>query len=290
MREKFGFTLVEILVTLVIIGVLMAILFPAINATREAARRAQCLSNMRQIGLAVHNFHDARDQLPYAAYWTQFMGHSAFLAVLPYVEEDTLRSDYNIRQYYTGPDNLQVIETRIPMFLCPSMKLPRDVPEPEPACGEKGAPGSYAVCIGSNDAWSGPHNGAIVRDSDGTLSLRDIRDGTSRTLMIGELDYGLRNYTWSICSKAGQPRGGLARWGVGYPGVSIASTKGLFNAQEMINGFDEYQTFRSDHPGGVNFVMVDGSARFIDELIDAAVLDALATRKGNEVTSASDWE
>ncbi len=162
--------------------------------------------------------------------------------------------------------------------------MPRDVPDPEPSCDEDGAPGSYAVCAGTNNAWSGPHDGAVVFAKSGTVSFSGIRDGLTNTILAGELDYGISNYMWGACHM-GEPRWGASRWGVGYPGVSVATTFGVYNSDRLIAGLAEYQTFRSDHPGGANFVFVGGSARFIGEFVDAKVLDALATRSGGEAVA-----
>ncbi|NOX57082.1 MAG: DUF1559 domain-containing protein, partial [Planctomycetes bacterium] len=173
------------------------------------------------------------------------------------------------------------VSTRIEPYLCPTMVLPR--PVPEESCGEpKRAPGSYAVCAGTVNPWRERHDGAIVRQLDGITRFRDITDGTSQTLMVGEFDYGLKNYTWRRGPCAGRLRWGAAAWAVGYPGLSIGTTRGVFNSDRLINGYDEFYTFRSDHPGGVNFTLVDGSVRFISEKIDANLLDALATRQGGE--------
>jgi prepilin-type processing-associated H-X9-DG protein len=177
------------------------------------------------------------------------------------------------------------------------MHLPREVPDPDPMCGEVGAPGSYAVSTGSTISFAPnhpivmmpPHNGAIVHPKYGATTIAKISaaDGTATTLLVGEMNYGLGNYFWSTCKPAGTLKGGETRWAVGYPGVTWASAAGALNStaqQTLQYGFfyEEYEAFRSDHPGGANFAFVDGSVRFVDEGIDKAVYRALATRDGGE--------
>lgn len=284
-----GFSLVELLAVIAIVGVLAALLLPVVQAAREAARRSQCLSNQRQIVLAFHQHHDALGEFPHATeYGTTYL--SAFTAVLPYLEESARYAQYDRRFPYRSPINLRVIDQLVPIYRCPSMDLPRTVPDSDPVCDEYGAPGSYAVSTGTENPWTGPHNGAIIFAPVGASSvnavsstrMKTITDGTSHTLMLGELDYGLENYQWGPC-KNRTTRWGLARWGGGYPGVSIGATSGQFNSDRLISGFSELVTYRSDHPGGAHFAMVDGAVRFIRNDIADSVLDALATRDGGEV-------
>ena len=285
-----GFSLLELLAVIEIVVILAALLLPAVQAAREAARRSDCLSNLRQIGLAFHQHHDAVSAFPHATeYGTTYL--SAFTAVLPYVEESARYAQYERGLPYRSATNLRVIEQAVPIYRCPSMDLPRTVPDSDPACDEYGAPGSYAVSTGTENPWTGPHNGAIIFAPVGASSvnmvsatrMKSITDGTSQTLLLGEFDYGLQNYQWGAC-KDRAVRWGLARWGGGYPGVSIGATSGQFNSDRLISGFSELVTYRSDHPGGAHFAMVDGAARFIADDVDASALDSLATRDGGEAT------
>jgi len=287
-----GFSLVELLAVIAIVGILVALLLPAVQAARENARRGQCLSNQRQIALAFHQHHDAAGAFPHATeYGTTYL--SAFTVVLPYLEESARYKQYDRSSPYRDPSNLRVIEQAVSIYRCPSMDIPRTVPDPDPACDEYGAPGSYAVSTGTENPWTGPHNGAIIFAPVGASSvnavsstrMKTITDGTSLTLLLGELDYGLENYHWGPCNNR-SVRWGLSRWGGGYPGVSIGATSGQFNSDRLISGFAELVTYRSDHPGGAHFALVDGSARFIADDIDESTLDGLATRDGGEVISA----
>jgi len=279
-RLRRGFTLIELLVVIAIIAILIALLLPAVQSAREAARRSSCKNNLKQIGLAIHNYHDTYGALPMATHWRGTF-YSAFTAILPHLEQNPLFQDYDPNVRYS--ENRDTVSRKVETYLCPTMTFPRTVPAEN--CGEFLAPASYAVNAGSENAWGPVHNGAIIGHDKGTTRLRDIRDGTSSTLMVGELDYGLENYTFTSGPCQGQLRGGVPAWGIGYPGFSIATTVGVYNSNRLITGFDEFQTFRSDHPGGANFCLVDGSVRFISENIDADLLDALATREGGEVIS-----
>ncbi len=281
-RRRGAFTLIELLVVIAIIGILFGLLLPAVQATRESGRRTSCQNNLRQLALAMHLHHNAQGHLPFASQWrTTF--HSAFNYVLPYLEQTSLHSRLDFSQsVFRGPNNLLIKET-LPVMLCPSMDLPRLVPDPSYGKTYEGAPASYAVCVGSENPWRGPQNGAFVfSTSRFPTTLARFQDGTSQTILLGEMDYGLKNYFFPGTNDL---RGGVVQWGIGYPGFSIGTTKGVFNAQALVSGYDEFHTFRSDHPQGVNMAFADGSVRMLPTDTDAALLDALATRNGGETVS-----
>lgn len=285
-NDDSGFSLVELLVVIAIIGILMALLLPAVQSAREGARRSQCASNLRQVGLAMHQYHDANGELPSAThYGTTFF--SAFTAVLPFVEDAALFNGYDPALPYralptSSSSNRKVIEQSVPIYLCPSMNLPRSVPDADPACDEYGAPSSYAVSTGTENPWLGPHNGAFIFSRTGVVGFKAFSDGLSQTLLVGELNYGLENYNWGAC-QARSTRWGATRWGAGYPGVSLATTWGKFNSDRLVSGFQEFVTFRGDHPGGAQFTLGDGSVHFLVDAVDEALIDSLATREGGEV-------
>jgi prepilin-type processing-associated H-X9-DG protein len=284
-------------------GVRVAVLLPAIQAAREGSRNASCKNNLRQIALAVHHYHDVAKRLPparlnYSA--TAFIEPGPFFVVLPYLEERSTAELYDVRSgYQSSAGNASVSNTRLAIYLCPTMNLPREVPDPNPDCDETGAPGSYAACTGSTLSFAPnlpsalnptPHNGAIIHPKYGPTTIDRISnaDGTSQTLLLGEMNYGLKNYFWSgSCKPANTVRWGVTRWALGYPGVTWGSTLIGLNHDTIetyvSGGFPaEYEAFRSDHTGGVNFSFVDGSVRFITDSIDLATLQALATRDGHE--------
>lgn len=288
-----GFTLVELLVTIVIIGILIALLLPAVQAARESARRTQCANQLRQIGLALHSYEQTQRCLPPAGRGNE----SAFLLALPFLEQTTLHEKYDFSAGWSviTPANREVIKFDVSTYRCPSMFLARQVPETNVACSqESGAAGSYALSTGTNNPWplDAVYNGAFTKPPfKSNIHRISNRDGSSHTLMVGELDFGLRNFLFLGClEKYGQLRGGTTVWGTGYPGYSWASTFGVYNSEKVVVPGTNYEwaTFRSDHPGGCNFVFVDGSTRFVPTTVDAAVLDAMATREGNEALAWND--
>jgi prepilin-type processing-associated H-X9-DG protein len=276
--------------------VLAAILLPAVQAARESARATSCRNNLKQIATAILLYHDSASRLPAARMERSggVTGTSTFFMILPYLEEQASVDQFDKTQIYSGAANVRIANTIMPVFLCPSMVLPRDVPDPDPACGEQGAPGSYAVSTGSTNSFAPnhpvfnlpPHDGAIIHPKYGPVTLAKVVDGTSRTLLVGEMDYGLVNLSWG-CKPPGTSRWGQTRWAAAYPGVTWGSALAPINSERIATltaGIfpDEAEAFRSDHSGGVHFAFVDGSVRFLNEDIDLTIYRALATRDGSE--------
>jgi prepilin-type N-terminal cleavage/methylation domain-containing protein/prepilin-type processing-associated H-X9-DG protein len=282
-----GFTLVELLVVIAIIGVLVALLLPAVQAAREAARRMQCKNSLRQIGIAMHNHHDTFGALPPANSPT--FG-SSFTLILPFIEQDNIRSVYDPSLSPTVAPNNTVTKLPIKILLCPSMAPP---PAPPEAYSTHYA--SYAACIGTTNAWgSPPDDGVIVRTNatgnpvavDQAKRLADITDGTSNTFLVGEMGYQLKDYTFTSGAYAGSPRGGNTAWAFGYASYSFGSTRIPMNTiKPPTSSTDRLSAFRSDHPGGCNFLLSDGSVHFIADSIQLDTYHQLATRAGGEVVS-----
>ncbi len=277
-----AFTLVELLVVIAIIGILIALLLPAVQAARSAARRASCTNNLKQIGMALHNYHDTYRVFPAGSLPSLVSG---FTAILPYIEQGNTYDLYDFGLHYSNPHNKQVVNQVVATYLCPSMTLPREVPNVP--CDETGAPSSYLLSEGTDD---------YMKTSDGMFPLvwpasdynsrprrfADVTDGTSNTIACGETTYHMDDYLYSAhtcAALSGQCRWGTARWGVGYPKVSLGTTLKPFNLHKSAgNG-----GFQSMHPGGVNFVLGDGSVRFLAETIELDTFNALATIGGGEV-------
>lgn len=291
-----AFTLVELLVVIAIIGILVAMLLPAIQAAREAARRCSCINNLRQIGIATLNYHDQFGHLPPPkAGSTNFneLGGTLML-LLPYVEEASLYSQIDVTKTVNDPVNVPLTSTRLEIYMCPSMSLPRAVPDVN--CNEKLGPGSYMISSRSEYFKFGSLDGAFANPkADGSYSLgfKHITDGSSKTLLMGEANYGLQAMKWTDCpGQIGTPKWGDQKWAEGYWFLSWGHMSGekpeLYNNRNIfIKSYSE-RTFRSDHSGGVQFVMLDGSVRFLPDESDPSVRTALVTRAGGELGTSFD--
>ena len=305
-RPLHGFTLVELLVVIAIVGILIALLLPAIQAARECSRRAACTNNLRQIGIAVQNYHDAMRHLPppnavmpgMELPNDPFYGVtiSTFGLLLPYLEDSNRYSQLDLKKPVNDPHNAEIVSNPIDVYMCPSMRLPRAVPET--VCGEQLGPGSYIISTRSHyTKWI--LDGAFVAPSgtklpggtfvmnDYSLSIKNITDGTSKTFLIGEINYGHHQCTWEDCNQLnGTSRWGDFYWAHGYRtegwGHMGANYPTLFNNSRIYSPPDSRRVFRSDHPGGVQFVFLDASVHFISDDSSPDVRSALVTRAGGE--------
>jgi prepilin-type N-terminal cleavage/methylation domain-containing protein len=216
-REK-GFTLVELLVVIAIIGILVGLLLPAVQAAREAARRMQCSNNLKQIGLALHNYNDVYKKFPSGQYycrrdivcnnqratWLQGWGWSA--SILPFIEQGNISNALNYGLNMYDPVNVPIIQTPVGIFQCPSdgTRKPVQAPSNSATAPERIATSNYCGNGGSFSNSFVSHvetgsgytpdwaNGIMRRDSD--HSFRDITDGTSNTILVGEVRHW--NFTW----------------------------------------------------------------------------------------------
>jgi prepilin-type N-terminal cleavage/methylation domain-containing protein/prepilin-type processing-associated H-X9-DG protein len=291
-----GFTLVELLVVIAIIGMLVGLLLPAVQAAREAARRMSCQNHLKQIGLAVHHYHDTFKQFPTVNANNTLTGGSLFVAILPMIEKGSEFRQYDFGLPNNHPINQAVTGQSIPFFLCPSSSPRR----PVPGCDADGgrAAGNYAASIGTRDydpywaftARPRPSlNGAIVYSdtTDQRTGFRDFTDGTSQTLMIGETAYNLPDYLFSSGNCAGTSRFSFTYWSNPFPGSTGITTQYAFNPQDKrddgVFNANWVRSFRSDHPGGLQFGFADGSVHFLSGHTDAVIVDAISTRNGTEV-------
>ncbi|MDA0836048.1 MAG: DUF1559 domain-containing protein, partial [Planctomycetota bacterium] len=202
------------------------------------------------------------------------------------------RMNHNFNEHYASVYNSDVLNQRVSAYLCPSMLIPRNVPEIN--CNisgrpEVGAPSSYLLNEGTG-SYQFPNTGMfpLVLPSNGfpnaCTRFRDITDGTSNTLAAGETTWNFKNYRWgaSACpgspSHNGTPRWGTARWGIGYPNSGVGNTGSVMN-----NFSGSPAGYSSLHEGGIHILMADGATRFISENIDFGVYNSLSTKAGQEV-------
>lgn len=279
-RTRPGFTLIELLVVVAVIGILVAMLMPAVQVARESASRASCSNNLRQIALAAHNYHNVYSKLPPASTATNLSGSSGFAAILPYMEQNHSYTLYDFSKGNSDPVNQVAVAQRIPSYICPSVHFLRKVPLSTCDANNR-APGTYAFSTGTLDPY-GENNGAIATAATPQTSLMLITDGTSNTLMVGESHWGFKDYLFTSGACNGQVRGGFSYWSSPYPLATAFTTRGPFNPKSMSGDSTRLMNFRSEHPSGVNMAFADGSVRFWSENVSHAILDAAATREGGE--------
>jgi prepilin-type N-terminal cleavage/methylation domain-containing protein/prepilin-type processing-associated H-X9-DG protein len=305
-RHRRAFTLVELLVVIAIIGILVALLLPAVQAAREAARRMQCLNNLKQIGLAMHNYHDTKQTLPFACGYTAQTG--TWVAFLhPFMEQQNLYNAFNFNLKLVDSANAPAVKTIVPTYICPSD-------------GNAG----QALVGGRIQPYHNPPN------SMGTwyvVSMGPCRDGTSDTnscvfcpaspkapsYCCQGSDYGssgpegnspgLFGRTWRTCYTFGEVPDGLSNTilcgetipkhctynGAYNQNFPMAGTTIPINTMDQTNdGVDSLWWrgcgFKSKHSGGANFVLGDGSVQFFSENIDYKLFNGLGTRAGGEVS------
>ncbi len=315
-----GFTLIELLVVVAIVGLLVALLLPAVQAAREAARRAQCQNNLKQIGLALHGYLDAQGTFPpgfslYRPESDDFVpGWAWGPRLLGELEQGALYNSLNMsHQFMYTPPNQTVIEARLSAFLCPSSggRGPFSTGFIEvPVFGlDQLAPGQYIASAGSISLKD--TNGQIAKGNgvfflNSRVALREITDGSSATLMIGERSRDIADATWVgvtgahfyLCTKDNWPIKTCASamfMVLGRTGPS-SDVRLPIGAQRIVPTGNTPNSsgagadgFRSMHPGGCNFLLGDGSIRFIKETITSNVFQALATRGGGEVIGADQY-
>ncbi len=307
--KRFGFTLVELLVVIAIIGVLIALLLPAVQQAREAARRMQCSNHIKQIVLATHTYHDVYNSFPIGSSQynhTGLVGDRGFMGwgigILNYIEQQNLFERYDSTRDSLSSVNAQVRETPIATYNCPSDIDTGQLHTPESGtcCSRVYASSSYRGVSGRSDGsryWDDARHfggtnsqdkGVFPALSDGgrPTYFGEVTDGTSNTLMIGEAHtttHPTRGTFWAHTYTSYA----LSSITVGYPVPSFGITDYevcATTANDLGVSTDACKRFfGAMHPGGVQFGRVDGSVSFVPETIDQIVLGNLATISGSEV-------
>jgi prepilin-type N-terminal cleavage/methylation domain-containing protein len=304
-----GFTLIELLVVIAIIGILIALLLPAVQAAREAARMAACANNLKQIGLAVHSYHEARGSFPPGGItqgdccdtpsricWS--------ISILPFMEHQELYDHYNMNAYNdVGPENQYVRQAQMPVYNCPSEEDVQqlDYPESGPGSNLLYRRGYYRAVNGSADTqirwWDNNQNetahGGLpycwrgIMHSVGTQGLKterqaDVKDGLSNTLMIGEMasvTHQSRRTFWC------------------YTYTSYCNSTAFRHSATLLTDYDLCfeavgdpnpckRGWGSYHPDGLQFAAGDGSVHFISRQIDMYLFCALATIDGGSYSGS----
>lgn len=314
--RRGAFTLVELLVVIAIIGVMVGLLLPAVQAAREAARRMQCSNHLKQISLALHNYHSTYNKLPYSSspqtggVGTRQRGASWFIRIFPYIEQSSVydqlifAGDFSLQDGPMPAQNFAVLNNLVvPMLECPSSPLPKTQSHATNANGTVtlqmvnyvGIAGSFwrggSTTIASTDPQTNAHgiavhNGMLVPEglNSRAASFASCMDGTSNTLVASEQSGffydAARN---KIDRRSNGWRGGP--WGNGGGAgtwtqnvTTIRYPIGTFGGTGNANPFDVNVALTSSHPGGLNATLADGSVRFLSESMDFAILTALADR------------
>jgi prepilin-type N-terminal cleavage/methylation domain-containing protein/prepilin-type processing-associated H-X9-DG protein len=294
-----GFTLVELLVSIAIMALLIGLFLPAVQKVREAANRVKCLNNLKQIGLALHNYHDSHQAFP-AGYLCQARPDPTYTApgwgwaaqLLPHLEQDALTRQINFNLPVEASANAAWRTTILPVLVCPS---DRDtgvfsVVDSKGTAIGAAATSSYAGCYGAGGEISDAPdkgNGLLFRNS--RIRIADVTDGTSNTLAVGERCSLFTQTAW-----AGALTGGTTRITPGAPvdstSVEEAPTQTLAHtgSHTLNDANADPDDFFSPHPGVGNFVFGDGSARPLQARLSLQVLQALSTRAGGEVVNGPD--
>jgi prepilin-type N-terminal cleavage/methylation domain-containing protein/prepilin-type processing-associated H-X9-DG protein len=316
-NPRRGFTLIELLVVIAIIGVLVALLLPAVQSAREAARRSQCTNNLKQIGLAVQNYHDRTNALPGAQLPRGLTSFSAITHLLPDLEQSTLYNALNCSVLTDAdPANATVKFTSVSSFVCPS-------DAGNTALEQLGGPTNYMADMGSWIVWQyadGPNTGLAqpngVFYGNSHTRFAEVRDGLSNTAFFSERiladgNNGVVSPIADVFFAKTQPTtiNDAVSQCQSLDVLDLSNQFPLFMGAPWLNGqhiclhvtapntrscgfFTALRAIMppsSYHPGGVNVLFGDGSVRFIKDSINVITWRALGTRAGGEVVSANDY-
>jgi prepilin-type N-terminal cleavage/methylation domain-containing protein/prepilin-type processing-associated H-X9-DG protein len=290
LRRRTGFSLVEVLVVLGIIGVLLGLLLPAVQQTRQAAARASCQDHLRQTGLALHGFHAVNGAFPAVDNHTSL---SWMVAVLPYLEQESLyavsvAASQTDSRSLDNPPHLG-LATVISVFVCPD-----DSRLLSPLADSQGLDAAFTSYIGNGGglpAGASVGLAGIFGDSSG-VRLSDITDGTSTTLLVGErfppgnLQAGLWYPGYTTLAPGYRGPNVMLIAGLGNDGIvdpACFTLRGTFGLGRLDNPCDRFH-YWSLHTGGANFLFADGSVHFLSYSAEPLIIP-LSTRSGGEPVS-----
>jgi prepilin-type N-terminal cleavage/methylation domain-containing protein/prepilin-type processing-associated H-X9-DG protein len=324
-RSPRAFTLVELLVVIAIIGILIALLLPAVQAARESARRGDCTNKMKQIGLALHQYHDTNSRLPLQTSYATPRSHRSWMVlVLPQMEQEAMleQCDLTISQLSgtvnsSGKSNREIIMQTMPIFLCPSdagSKTPKTRTDDATNAAVAGSPApllgltNYAACVGDHRNRLGTGFGPIEFFNPGSgnsAPSTSFFDFVNSAYTAPKVRGVFSRYGWSASFDdvsdglsntffVGEVIPDFCNWqDWGHQNFATTAFPINWKNKEFDNRTppyvssyaDESITFRSRHPGGANFLMGDGAVRLLPASIATAVYQGLASRNGGETVS-----
>jgi prepilin-type N-terminal cleavage/methylation domain-containing protein/prepilin-type processing-associated H-X9-DG protein len=289
--SRRGFTLVELLVVIAIIGILIMLLLPAIQAARESARRMTCASNLRQIGLGILQYENARKEFP-PPYTDKPPRHSAYPFIMPYLEVKSVAANYRMNKDWNSPENLPIVETDIALFVCPTAP---SVPRTATPSGRSIA--DYGACVNldptlakklvaagkiqkrANDEYFGffQIQTATYPSCPSRIQIKHVKDGLSHTMMWFEdggrpLEYIGHSRTNNTDVPGARWANFESYWIIHY---SCADDSQVFNCYSN----NEIYSF---HNGGCNFLYGDGAVRFHANSLNVDVFVSLFTRASGD--------
>jgi prepilin-type N-terminal cleavage/methylation domain-containing protein/prepilin-type processing-associated H-X9-DG protein len=298
-----GFTLVELLVVITIIGILIALLLPAVQAAREAARRMQCTNHLKQWGLAFANYESCNHMYPAfqvypTSYYKGWKRRTFVVPLWPYLEQSALYDGYQMKYDFSDTQNREFVSMQVPLYFCPTDRQGFwKAGEPDSTTHYRSR-GNYVVNWGYSDFYrnqtdykQGPFRGGIY------TTVSDIRDGLSNTMLMSEIiqavsdtDYDMRGdiFNDDIC---GAVYMSLNTPNSGYDILSYCpadnTTPALCSPISYSASAKYYLTARSKHSGGVNVALCDGSVHFMSDSIALATWRALSTMANDDSTQGA---
>lgn len=301
-RAARGFTLIELLVVIAIIAILIALLLPAVQQAREAARRSQCKNNLKQIGLALHNYHESRGSFP-PGYITRNVsaagnaapGFSWASQLLPELDQGPLSQQIDFLADATTAGNLVSGQQALSAFRCPSDTGPERFTITVSGTNMDLATSNYVGMFGYGNVTMAPQGGSGIFSRNSRVKMRDLTDGSSNTFAVGERNFQLAPSTWYAAIEGYSINAGMSAMPmmtegpaqlilghVGQPAMTMGGMS-MPAMHHTANTTTHVVNFGSLHTGGTHFLLCDGSVRFVSENINYDTFRHLGMRNDGQV-------